>query len=307
MPNDWTQYRMIFRLKSPLHIGYRKIGNLMMTRRYIPGKNQWAALTARITRDRHDGSDGRKYQVIGRKVGECFRFSYLWPAIVEDDEEKPEPGWDELRTHFPFDIADADHEQYQLAAIYPTPATDNDPPFDYLFLDSLASTAIDHDGRSADEGSLHETEFLAPHTRTGKRTYLVGSWWVKEPELDDDIKDWKAVLERLKIGGEQTYGWGRLELVDAAPIEDAGSSIDNPLQFDWNAPVPAHLDSENAPTAIRGEVEPLIGYETKPDNKVELGSATVAFVPGTRVKEAMTLKIGDRGLWETEEHQNRTR
>ena len=48
----WTHYRLKFRLISPLFVGFRRSGNLWETRRYVPGKVLWAALTARLTRDR---------------------------------------------------------------------------------------------------------------------------------------------------------------------------------------------------------------------------------------------------------------
>ena len=46
----WQKYDLAFQLLAPLHIGYRKVGNLMQSRGYVPGKNLWAALTARLTR-----------------------------------------------------------------------------------------------------------------------------------------------------------------------------------------------------------------------------------------------------------------
>jgi len=78
---SWQCYDLIFRLMAPLHVGWRKSGNLQQTRGYVPGKNQWAALTARLTREYDDGAKGQRYVEIGQKVQKHFRFGYLYPAL----------------------------------------------------------------------------------------------------------------------------------------------------------------------------------------------------------------------------------
>lgn len=175
----WTYYPLKFRLLSPMHIGYRKVGNLMQTRQYVPGKNLWAALTARITRDYLNGSDANSYKKVGEYAIDKFRFGYLWPSL---DGDKPCFYWDR-------------------------------EDFDYLFLDSYASTALDYSACSTEEGSLHETEFIAPVARNGKPVYLLGDLWVNEGAKDKiDDESWQRSMENLQLGGERTYGWGRLAL-----------------------------------------------------------------------------------------------
>ena len=48
----WTIYRVTLKLTSPLHVGWKKIGNLMITRPYVTGRTLWGALTARLVRDK---------------------------------------------------------------------------------------------------------------------------------------------------------------------------------------------------------------------------------------------------------------
>ena len=43
----WRAYKIVLRLRSPLHIGRGKVGNLQRTRPYVAGRNLWGALTAR--------------------------------------------------------------------------------------------------------------------------------------------------------------------------------------------------------------------------------------------------------------------
>jgi hypothetical protein len=47
----WTAYRVVFRVKTPLHIGDAKMGNVHYTRPYVTGRAIWGALTERVTRD----------------------------------------------------------------------------------------------------------------------------------------------------------------------------------------------------------------------------------------------------------------
>lgn len=99
----WKQYRIAFRLLSPLHIGYRKVGNLMQTRCYVPARVLWAALTVRITRDCGKGCNGKDYTEIGSNVEKYFHFGYLWPAISRNGQSKVEK-WDDLETFFSFPL-----------------------------------------------------------------------------------------------------------------------------------------------------------------------------------------------------------
>jgi len=179
----WTHYPLKFRLLSPMHIGYRKVGNLMQTRKYVPGKNIWAALTARLTRDYCKGSEGKDYKEIGNNLINQFRFGYLWPSL---NGREPYFFWHNLDSE--------DHNN-----------------FDYLFLDSYASAALDYSACSTEEGSLHETEFISPVARNGDRVFLLGDLWTKDEGMNDKVKEnWKSSIENLQLGGERTYGCGVL-------------------------------------------------------------------------------------------------
>src|SRR5437588_6306984 len=72
----WTAYQVSFRLLSPLHIGWRKLGNLQQTRPYVTGRTLLGALTARITREQ--GSN--EYTEIGKLVDKQLTFTYFYPS-----------------------------------------------------------------------------------------------------------------------------------------------------------------------------------------------------------------------------------
>lgn len=275
----WMHYTLKFRLLSPMHIGYRKVGNLMQTRQYVPGKNLWAALTARLTRDYHDGSQSKCYRIIGGLVQQHFRFGYLWPSL---DGNEP---------YFPWDHDD----------------------FDYQLLDSYASTALDYTENSALEGSLHETEYIAPNARTEKEktVHLLGDLWVKA-SLPKELVYWKKEMDNLQLGGESAYGWGRL--ADCSNWENGqlerGRTIAGHewkeknrkivLTLNENDKIIAHAlaSGPGAVASLTGPVEPLVGREWGKFAGECIRFADVYFAPGCKVADKKTnFEIKDNGRW----------
>ncbi len=262
----WLCYDLRFRLQSPLHVGWRKSGNLQQTRGYVPGKNLWAALTARLTRDAGKGADGQAYVEMGDLVTQYFRFTYLYPAVKQGDCYKSRYPWQ------------AD--------------------FDYLFLDSYTSTALNYDSQSAEQGMLHETEFIAPVTREGDPVYLCGDLYVSE-DLPQALLGWQDALRRLQFGGERGYGWGRVLLDNEAPL--VGVSITGqPMSQAVDGRIVAHLEAENAADVV-GPIEPLIGWER--DNRAGKNAgwrltpqATICYAPGSTVAGQSAFIISRWGL-----------
>jgi len=293
---SWKHYRLVFRLKSPLHIGYRKIGNLMQTRRYVPGKVIWGALTARLTRMSGQGSDAEAYKEVGESLIQHFRFGYLWPAYEGKEGDIP------IEPVYPWDLEERRGKNH----------------FDYLFLHSYAGTALDPAGAGAEEGALHHTEFIAPVARNGKPVYLVGDLWVKEPISDGRIEGWKDALDRLQLGGERSYGWGR---VNCAKLEEtpggalSGTKVeltedDVILKLEKSAFLTAHAlaadwQFENGNNGkrlfkamsngkISGPIEPLTGYEFR--GEWRLSFPPICYAPGCRVSDGVYVKIGIYGI-----------
>jgi hypothetical protein len=274
----WTRYRLCFQLLSPLHIGYRKVGNLQQTRDYVPGKSLWAALTARLTRDAIPGASGADYQRIGQKVNEQFRFTYLFPAL---DKAGPPccPWWDEAT-------------------------------FAYRFLSSYASTALDYERQSAAQGLLHEVEFIGPRARAldgedPPQVFLLGALYVRDA-LDAELAGWKKALKRLHLGGERGYGWGRLRLeTDLSAPEQTGLPAPQ-VRLQKGEAITAHALAAvaagwRAVSGVRGPVEPLIGWERNNrdrENIWRLSDVLICYAPGGTVDADTTFVIGPYGIWE---------
>ncbi|PID84853.1 MAG: hypothetical protein CSB13_11025 [Chloroflexi bacterium] len=264
---SWHRYDLVFRLLAPLHIGWRKTSNLQQTRGYVPGKNQWAALTARLTRDYDNDTNALRYQEIGEQVLEHFRFSYLYPALSD------EAGY---TVHYPWE-----------------------DDFDYLFLDSYASAALDYTSQSAADGLLHETEFIASNTRDGRPVYLVGTVYV-QTHLPGPLDKWQDALNKFQFGGERGYGWGSMRKVTCE--RDEAYNEDEPkMLVAKNGCITAHLKTENM-TGITGPVEALIGWERNHEDGKPNWSlskkAVVCYAPGANVEEETLFAISHYGIWE---------
>jgi len=251
----WTRYLLAYRLLSPLHVGYRKSGNLMQTRPYVLAKTLWGAITAHGVR--MNGWGKGDYGIAGDAVKSNLRVPYLFPALRMSNPPK-------LKRCISLD-------GFTLFI----------PPLDalgeYLLLDSYASTAIG-DGRTAEHESLHEVEMIAPRTRPlqgtplkgcgedgaddiGAQVYLVGELYVSDG-ANESLKGWQDVLTRLQLGGERRYGWGRVELESLTPREDTSinPTITLSKKDKWTL---AHvrLDSEKVLEHLDGRVEVLVGWE----------------------------------------------
>ena len=266
----WQAYKIVLRLQTPMHMGRAKLGNLQATRPYVHGKALWGALTARITRE-STPAQARDYREIGKQVSAELAFSYLYPTVSDDVDLWP---WE-------------DPER-----------------FAWRFLGSYAGTALNYNRNSAAEGSLHETEFIAPATRDGQPVKLVGYIFEKE----GCTLSWAGALHRLQMGGERTYGWGRVQCLEEPqaasflfgyPLELAS---ERPVVFlPENAALPAHaLAHGEQAIPASGRVIPLVGRETRTadGHGRHVNQAIICWEPGSTVGEQASLQIGKNGIWE---------
>jgi hypothetical protein len=266
----WTAYQVTFRLLSPLHIGWRKLGNLQQTRPYITGRNLWGAFTARLTRE----LGGKDYEEVGKLVDQQLAFTYFYPSTQPDS-----------------------------VLLWPWP--DQWDEFAWTFLGSYASTALEN-ARNAEAGSLHETEYIAPYTRNQELdqeptpVYLMGYIFTH----DSCVLSWRDVLDRLQLGGERSYGWGRVCL-KKEPVKDRkcfGYDLDctgdRPrITVPKGKELLAHTDAESVKSV--GTIEPLVGRETGSDTGFgkNLTKARICWTPGSTLLEEKTFRIQARGIW----------
>jgi hypothetical protein len=266
-------YKFVLHLKTPLHVGAGRVGNLQLARPFLIGKTLWGALTARITRDTRPGATGSDYREIGDQIKEQLAFSYFYPSTGQEVDVWP---WDD----------DADE-------------------FDWRYMDTYTATARNPKHNTALHGSLHETEFIAPTTRDDDPVYMIGYVF----ERDDGSLSWHTALSRLQLGGERTYGWGRVRAEDPLPHAPFFAGWD--VALDGDRPVLQAADDKTrllahtvatdskAPADVRGAVEPLVGRETRKANRhgKEPVLADICWKPGTPVPKGTQVRIGNYGIW----------
>lgn len=292
---EWQVYRVIFQLRTPLHIGQSKVGNVQLTRPYVTGRVLWGALTARLVRDQYQGkgsaTDPGLYQKVGEIVHKQLAFTYFYPALQVGDD-------------------------YQV--VWPW---ENEATFRARFLGSYASTALIYPNHSASEGSLHEVEFITPHTQDeGIPVYLVGYIFAQK-----NASNWRSALHRLQLGGERGYGWGRIALVkEPEPLakqrlfgwyavepdlwppvlqaQDKGKAGEGIPLLAHTLAATDNNTSHQAEPGIKGRIEPLVGRETQMDKKSSFGAtisdARICWTPGTTVPVGTRVVIGSYGIWD---------
>ena len=281
---SWQAYRVVLRLRSPLHIGHSKVGNLQRTRPYVTGRVLWGALTMRLTRDayqsRGPAADSRQYNKFGKQVHSLLAFTYFYPALKSNT-----------------------HEGYSVQWPW-----ENEGAFRHRFLSSYAGTALSYPAQSATEGTLHEVEFISPRTLdTGEPVFLTGHVFEKK----GCTLTWQEALRRLQLGGERGYGWGDVELVgvkvatdkhlfgDSATFDSEGDRLR--IYLPKGGRLLAHAVAEGL--SVAGDVEPLVGREWQSNHPrncyagQHVGFSEVCFTPGSIACENLNLVVDRFGVW----------
>ena len=310
---SWNAYRLVYRAMSPIHIGWHTLGYIKLTRHYIPGKNIWGTMTANLTRTY--GAEGVKdYERLGKLLKEDILTSYFYPAIDQDNLLLPYYKDDGLL------YGDPSHIQYISE------------DFEKSFIGSFGQTAIWPYSNTAEDESLHESEYISPIVNNGEKSeqvFFVGYLFIKTGAsfngrniglAEGDIS-LESAIQDLFVGGDIKYGWGHLKLDNTT--EDKGCqekmfgyefvSNDNSspcIEIPKESTLPAHLKVESG-LKIKGDIEPLVGRQwgTVRDRKGkkisgagrEISSTGVCWMPGSIMEEMEekkphTLRIGEFGI-----------
>jgi hypothetical protein len=288
----WNSYRVTLEAKSPIHIGYgAKLGVVSKTRYYILAKHVWAALTNLLAKSIMEKYDSKIYEVVGNSLKENTRFSYFY---IKSGNDLLAPRYD-----------DSEELKYGSMSV---------EEFEQKFISSHVSTAIEKTLKSAEEGSLHEVEFIKP-MESGKPVAFEGYFFTSDkkarisPSKSIDLEDLEGL--EIRVGGERSYGFGKAMITDIAEANtffnfNLDLSDQPMLRFDKDRyfQVYAHTYAEtpNIIENILGDLEPLVGREWHRERGAgqEISShAEVCYVPGTQIKvtQPAELKITESGLW----------
>ncbi len=288
----WRVYEVVLQLQTPMHIGWRRTGNLQMTRPYVTGRVLWGALAARLTRNRAVAEGlhpvRNDYEQVEKAVNEHLRFTYFYPALMGGANISGD---------------------YEIQ--WPWMRKDR---FRYRILGGYASTALEHSQRAAEEGTLHEVEYISPRIRdNASPVFLLGYVF----EKDGNKIRWSDTLDGLQLGGERGYGWGLVSLSKVEDLSRSGSVDGKPLfegkihikSLGNNSPVVtvgkgerilahAHTDGVSA----RGNIEPLVGHrwvsgEPNRASYQKIAFSAVCYAPGALLEETTNFEVVEDGLW----------
>lgn len=285
----YTCYQVKFKAESPVFVGTTKIGLIQQTRRYIPGKTIWGAITANITRKLIDA--GAKYSTalyrsIGKCVGDCIRTTYFYPAF---NNEILFPNFTEKVLKY---------------------GNLSENKFESMFIKSFVSTATMGNRGAAMDESLHETEYILNRIKYEgelKQVYWTGYMFIadcvnekysikindnhfKDIEIKHDKYSVKLsdALQQIYVGGDSRYGFGKLTLLsDDVSGYAFGCEIDEKLKFNLSKETSlfAHMkiQDDDDRKAYFGAIEPLVGrvYNNRKGFGRGLESNGIAYIPGT--------------------------
>jgi len=282
---SWKCFDLTFSIKSPIHIGYRKIGLLQRTRYYIPGKNLWAALTAKMTSVLRNSPSGSDYKNIGNFIRENMIFSYFY---LQKDKKSYLPEFIKGK-----------------GLVYGNLLQDE---FERRFITSIPSTAIDHEIGSAEYGSLHEIEVITGGDKEDKKPVdLGGHLFVREQEnlasSDNDIIFESESIVRVLgdgifVGGERSYGFGKICLEKIQKAKNSEYELENEvfIKLGKGDHIRAHLEvAKNV--RLKGEIEAFSGREWGDEGSGRKKSKPLAaWVPGSIAIDDYRLKVTEFGI-----------
>jgi len=298
---SWRLFKWTFRLKSPLYVGFHKVMHFYRTRPYVPGKPLWGAITAKLT----PLLGLNDYLKVGEFLKKAIRPGYLYPYI--ESNEKSE-------LYYP---------KYTEKGLMFGPLQQNE--FEKRFISSMASTAIEAQSLTAEDGMLHEVEFINPYTIDDEKpVFMSGFIWVREFSENDislSIRD-KVIItyngtkvefknqlaNRLQLGGERKYGFGLVELKEFSEINNNGFDELPGTWSEKNDEVCIYLNKDNPiwshllhfnDLKIKGNFEPLVGRdwnaETGAGKKLE--QFGLCWSPGSILCEDRMFKVDESGIW----------
>ena len=185
--------------------------------------------------------------------------------------------------------------------------------FEQQFISSFGATAMEKTQKSAEDGSLHEVEFIKPFTQ-GKPVLFEGCLFSDSKQIQIgskslDIQQLKGL--EIQVGGERSYGFGKVRIIDIVEANTVFNDFDVELnQEPLLKPKEdkfysyAHTITDGTSGIIKsisGDLEPLVGRNWCKERGAGryITHAEICYVPGTQItpSQPMRLKITEDGLW----------
>lgn len=295
MSCHWSMYQIVFKLQSPLHSGWRRVGNIQRTRTYVTGRVFISALRTRMIQAEQvfstpveDGQDRESWKWLHENIAN----TYFYPALKNTESENQ---YDFLLPH-------------------------EEETFKHCLISSYTGTALNYSQQAAEEATLHEVEFISPKLlhdfkthKAGENIYLVGYLFERCDKKHELIT---KCLSKIRFGGERNYGWGQVKLENLTEIDKQeifglyevilDESHPTITITTENSHILAHVKADEL--QIQGEIEPLLGRSWiwsrigKDAERHGQGQHIIfndiCFMPGAKLTTETQFKIGKSGIWE---------
>jgi len=282
----WNCYKVTLEAKSPIHIGYgAKLGTVAKTRYYILAKHLWAALT-NVLAQKHS----EDYKTVGDALKTHTRFSYFY---IKHNNNLYAPKY-----------VSSEGLKFGNLSV---------EKFEQKFISSFGSTSMEKKQKSAEDGSLHEIEFIKP-TALNKPMLFEGYLFFDSQQIQIGSKrfDVQQLTElETQVGGERTYGFGKVKIKEMIEAKVLFEYFDTDLSYEPTLKSKestfyayAHVLTEKTTDLVKnvsGDLEPLVGREWCREKGAGryITHAQICYVPGTQITltQPIGLKITQDGLW----------
>lgn len=266
-----------FKALSPLHIGYgHKFGIINRTRYYITARNIWGAFIANMTKMSAAAYSHEAYSNTGNVINEKLRFTNFYPVISNDVR---------IPCYKDDGIYYGELSQYE---------------FESKVIDSYISTAINYKTGSAEDGSLHEIEFM--RNKVGNEDLMFEGYLIdKDNSISGNNGNYdyngltlNEIITYVKVGGERKCGFGRLTLVDIQ--EDNGlwglQVVNGKITLLKDKQSPFDIPIKELNNFI-GNIEPIIGREWCGESGAgrKITTANINISPGSKITEDFEISL----------------
>lgn len=295
-------YRIVLELKSPLHVGDVPLGFVQRTRRYLPARSLWGALTATKARQ---GAAFPEYGKIGEEIENRIKFTHFFAGVRSG--EKYESG-----EEYEFYLPNYGREETVMYGNLTCTG------FEQRFITSFGQTALDPDSLTADDHSLHEKEVIShlsiplDRTEMPKPVLFCGYAYCE----NDNDAELLCLLDGCQVGADRRNGLGlvRIEGTEKKPVKMADDAkawnpqgvtlSGNTLVIKSGTPFPCHVPIEDVVDGY-GDIE-FLQWRSWDGNsgagqKGEFYCEIPCWVPGSAVKRDVTLVANGRGVFRSNE------
>ncbi len=292
MSDGWSCHQATLAAEAPIHIGWHDLGTVQRTRYYIPARNIWGVLVARLAPMVSPGASGDGiYARAQERVKRCLRPTYFFPAGDADGGSVWRPRFDTTGR--------------RMGSL-------REWDFERRFLTSQTATALNAQRLSAEDGALHESEYLCPGNGGSKPLFFVGYLLVRR---DVPVEWLNIALRECAVGADRRYGWGRLRLVSLVRQQNMFGDFEVREWPEGRDPVvvcrgesrtlPAHVLYSAEAKCFEGELEPVAGreWEQNQGSGRKITQAELCWAPGSRFLDQAEpanyeFHMLDRGLWD---------